>query len=90
MVCVCVCAHIQNYIVNHSSFSIMQWIITKYNNTPDILVCWSIWRERNAQIFEGSEKQRHHLVDEIKNEAKQWSAVGAKQLSKLVVPMIRE
>jgi hypothetical protein len=37
-----------------------------------ILVCWSIWRERNARIFDGKEKSSVRLVSEIQDEAILW------------------
>jgi hypothetical protein len=35
-----------------------------------ILICWNIWRERNARIFEGTEKPPDRLISEIKDEAR--------------------
>jgi hypothetical protein len=31
-----------------------------------ILVCWSIWRERNAMIFDAKEKETTNIVSEIR------------------------
>jgi hypothetical protein len=55
-----------------------------------ILVCWSLWRERNARIFEKVEKMLQRLVEEIKDKAKQWVSTGAKQLAKIVGTMSSE
>jgi hypothetical protein len=55
-----------------------------------ILVCWSLWQERNVRIFEKVEKTMQRLVEEIKDEAKQWVSAGAKQLSKIVETMSSE
>jgi hypothetical protein len=41
-----------------------------------ILVCWTIWRERNARVFDGHEKSVDRLVTEIKNEAALWNRAG--------------
>jgi hypothetical protein len=49
-----------------------------------ILVCWTIWRERNVRIFEGQEKGEDRLISEVKEEARQWAQAGAKGLSILV------
>jgi hypothetical protein len=49
----------------------MKWVIA--------LVCWTIWRERNARIFNGEEETVPRLITEIKDEAVQWFA-GAKKL----------
>jgi hypothetical protein len=50
-------------------------------------VCWSLWRERNARIFEKVEKMLQRLVEKIKDKAKQWVSTGAKQLAKIVETM---
>jgi hypothetical protein len=43
-------------------------------------VCWSLWLEWNAHIFEKVEKTLQGLVEEIKDEAKQWVSAGEKRL----------
>jgi hypothetical protein len=54
----------------------------KGGRTLAILVCWSIWRERNARLFEGQEKNVAHLVSEIKDEADLWgTAVSCQALA---------
>jgi hypothetical protein len=50
-----------------------------------ILVCWSIWPQRNARVFDGQGKIMSCLVSEIKDAARLWVLVGAKHLSSLVV-----
>jgi len=49
-----------------------------------ILVCWSIWRERNAWIFDGKEKAINRVITEIKDEAALWTTAGAKHLASIV------
>jgi hypothetical protein len=49
-----------------------------------ILVCWTIWCERNARIFNGKEKGIPRLITEIKNEALFWFSAGAKSLGCIV------
>ena len=49
-----------------------------------ILVCWAIWKQRNARIFENKEKTEQRLIAEIKDEVPLWIAAGAKDLSSLV------
>jgi hypothetical protein len=49
-----------------------------------ILVCWAIWQERNARIFEAQEKCLPQLLAEIRDEVKLWVQAGAKHLSLLV------
>jgi hypothetical protein len=55
-----------------------------------ILVCWSIWRERNERVFDGRQKSVARLVLEIKEEVGAWAAAGAKHLAQRVVPRISE
>jgi len=50
-----------------------------------ILVTWSIWKERNARVFNNTEKTVARLVEEIKDEARLWCQAGAKHLAALVV-----
>jgi len=47
-----------------------------------ILVTWSIWKERNARVFNNTEKTVARLVEEIKDEARLWCQAGAKHLSR--------
>jgi hypothetical protein len=44
------------------------------------MVCWIIWCERNARIFNGKERSIPMLITEIKDEATQWFTAGAKNL----------
>jgi len=50
-----------------------------------ILVTWFIWKERNARVFNNTEKTVASLVEEIKDEARLWCQEGAKHLAALVV-----
>ena len=50
-----------------------------------ILVTWSIWKERNACVFNNTEKTVARLVEEIKDEARLWCQAGAKRLAAFVV-----
>jgi hypothetical protein len=43
-----------------------------------ILVCWSLWHERNAPIFDDLEKHQSRVVAEIKDETRFWVRAGAK------------
>jgi hypothetical protein len=55
-----------------------------------ILVCWTIWRERNSRVFEGKEKPMSRLVAEIQDEARTWFRAGALRLSSFVESNISE
>jgi hypothetical protein len=37
----------------------------KGNHSQLILVCWSLWRERNARVFYNREKHTSALISEI-------------------------
>jgi hypothetical protein len=49
-----------------------------------ILVCWTTWKERNAMVFQGIERQASGLMAEIKHEAMFWMQAGNKNLATLV------
>jgi hypothetical protein len=46
-----------------------------------MLVSWTIWKERNARVFNHKSAPTTILLDIIKTEAKVWVAAGAKCLS---------
>jgi hypothetical protein len=50
-----------------------------------ILVCWSLWCERNARIFNGKEKGVPRLITEIKDEEALWFSAGTKCLGSIVI-----
>jgi hypothetical protein len=58
--------------------------------TLSILVCRSIWCERNARVFHGEEKSITRTVTEIRDEAMLWIKAGAKHLAVLVAGSVSE
>jgi hypothetical protein len=50
-----------------------------------MLVSWTIWKERNARVFQNKSAPPPILLEIIKNEAKLWVAAGAKHL-RFVMP----
>ncbi|EEE50714.1 hypothetical protein OsJ_30995 [Oryza sativa Japonica Group] len=46
-----------------------------------MLVCWRIWKERNAQVFDQKEKTVESLVADIKEDVMVWRAAGIFQFS---------
>ena len=46
-----------------------------------ILVCWEIWNELNARIFNSTEVPSFTVAEKIKGEASAWILVGAKHLA---------
>jgi hypothetical protein len=49
-----------------------------------ILICWAIWWERNAIVFNMAEKTVTHLITELKDETGLWMQARAKNLTTLV------
>ncbi|KAJ1268382.1 hypothetical protein BS78_07G130600 [Paspalum vaginatum] len=49
-----------------------------------ILVCWELWKERNARIFDRSEVPSFKVAARIKEEAAAWILAGAKHLDAFV------
>lgn len=52
---------------------------TRYRTAFDslfMLVCWKVWKERNARIFDDKSKVVEHLVADIKEEVLIWRATG--------------
>jgi hypothetical protein len=50
-----------------------------------ILVCWEVWNERNARIFERKESTPMQLLWKIKDEAALWAMARAKHVSNLLL-----
>jgi hypothetical protein len=46
-----------------------------------MLVSWTIWKERNARVFNNKAAPTGVLLEIIKNDVRLWIAAGAKQLS---------
>jgi hypothetical protein len=55
-----------------------------------ILVCWTIWKERNAMVFQGIERQASDMMMGIKSEAMLWTQAGNKNLTRLVDNSVSE
>ncbi|TVU33383.1 hypothetical protein EJB05_25197, partial [Eragrostis curvula] len=49
-------------------------------NTLFMLTAWSIWKERNARVFEGKISTSSQVVQRIKGDAELWAQGGAKKL----------
>jgi hypothetical protein len=49
-----------------------------------ILVCWTIWKERNARIFYAKARSTSCLVRDIKSEANLWCQAGNKTLARVI------
>ncbi|KAJ1259049.1 hypothetical protein BS78_10G123500, partial [Paspalum vaginatum] len=49
-----------------------------------ILIIWTIWRERNARIFDHKQYSDLQIFNLIKFEANSWVCAGAKHLAVLV------
>nr|XP_020191500.1 uncharacterized protein LOC109777266 [Aegilops tauschii subsp. strangulata] len=51
-----------------------------------ILTAWRIWKARNACVFNGATPSIPLLVHDIKEDARNWAAAGAKGLSNMLPP----
>jgi hypothetical protein len=45
-----------------------------------VMICWQLWRERNARIFDQVSKTSSELIDWIREGARQWSLAGFQSL----------
>jgi hypothetical protein len=50
-----------------------------------MLVSWTIWKERNARVFNNKAAPTTILFAAIKREVKLWVAAGAKHLSFVMI-----
>jgi hypothetical protein len=50
-------------------------------DTMVVLVCWTVWKERNNRIFHSAVRQAAELASWIREEALQWVAVGFMQVA---------
>ena len=55
-----------------------------------ILVTWTIWCERNRQVFNEEVKSTARIIDEIKEASRLWISASAKHLAFLVDRHISE
>jgi hypothetical protein len=46
-----------------------------------MLVSWTIWKERNARVFNSKAAPTSVLLETIKDDVRLWIAAGAKHLS---------
>ena len=49
-----------------------------------ILVCWEVWMERNARIFNRTEAPSFVVTTKIRDETALWIVAGAKHLAHLI------
>ena len=50
-----------------------------------MLVCWVIWNERNARVFQKKSTPPHYILKLIQEEARTWVTAGARHLS-IIMP----
>uniref|UniRef100_A0ACD5W723 Uncharacterized protein n=1 Tax=Avena sativa TaxID=4498 RepID=A0ACD5W723_AVESA len=58
---------------------------TKAMASITMLISWTIWKERNARVFNNKFAQLQTLLDIIKREARLWILAGAKSLSFVIL-----
>lgn len=49
-----------------------------------MLLCWEVWCERNRRILKG--KELSMLLAKFLDEVKLWSACGAKDIARIIIP----
>lgn len=49
-----------------------------------MLVCWAIWNERNARVFQNKASLPSHVVATIKADAILWTKAGARSLGSII------
>ena len=66
--------------------SVHEWwsTLAKTQGSLVILVCWEVWMERNARIFNRTEAPSFMVTAKIKDEASMWIIAGAKHLAHLI------
>jgi hypothetical protein len=47
------------------------------------LVCWTIWKERNARCFKEATSSVNEVLQLVKAEADRWIEAGARRLEAL-------
>jgi hypothetical protein len=53
-------------------------------NSLVILVCWELWKHRNACVFEKIRSDAHVVVQSVVAEGHLWCLAGAKALQELI------
>jgi hypothetical protein len=48
------------------------------------LITWELWKERNARIFNNKASMPMAVVENIKEESKNWIFAGAKHLADII------
>ena len=46
-----------------------------------LLVVWTVWRERNGRVFDKNFKPTNTIIEQIKQEARQWVIASAGRLT---------
>jgi mannose/fructose/N-acetylgalactosamine-specific phosphotransferase system component IIC len=53
-------------------------------NSLFMLVIWTLWKEKNARLFNGSSMVAQEVVQKVRHELQLWVMAGANQLGRLV------
>lgn len=81
-------------LVAHGNVDVFSWWSEARSRVPRasrkgfdslvMLVCWSLWKERNARTFRNEASSASDLCDRIREEAALWVQAGLRSLLSLL------
>ncbi|WVZ78989.1 LOW QUALITY PROTEIN: hypothetical protein U9M48_026623, partial [Paspalum notatum var. saurae] len=81
-----------NHLLLQCSFS-RHWALVRKRTAKEfrhgldaviILVCWLLWKERNARVFDARASSPHEVLSKILDEARLWDLAGFRAFASLI------